>query len=252
MGVPDWTYEYFERGYGQRWGLRPPSEQVRRGAGELWNRLELSRAARVFDIGCGHGPHALALAERGAQVVGLDSAVALLNRAQALRAELGSRVTWVRGDMRCLPFRAACADAAILIDAFGFFDHEDENEAVLLETARVLAPRGRLVVKVVNGGLVLDDFSQTEREEREGTVVETVNTLAFDPPRLTQRVSVRGGRGNGEYERRQRLYRMEEMCGLLEHAGLAVIDVFGNAEGAQFEPVTSPAMWIVAQHRGAV
>src|SRR5262245_30032155 len=105
MGVPDWTHQYFERGYAQRWGLRPPSDQVRRDAGALWNLLDLSHAARVIDIGCGHGRHGLALAERGAEVVGLDFAVALLNRARELQTELGRRATWVRGDMRCLPFR---------------------------------------------------------------------------------------------------------------------------------------------------
>jgi ubiquinone/menaquinone biosynthesis C-methylase UbiE len=249
MGVPDWTHEYFERGYGQRWGLRPPSEQVRREAGALWNLLQLSQAARVIDIACGHGRHLLALAERGARVVGLDFAVALLSRARELQAELSIGTNWVRGDMRRLPFQAACADAAILMDAFGFFDREEENEAVLLEAARILVPGGRLLLKVVNGSLVLNDFRPTEREERDGAVVDVVNTLALAPPRLTQRVSVRGSRGHGEYERRQRLYRMEEMRAALEHAGLAVVDVFGNLDGAPFEPTTSSAMWIVARQR---
>jgi ubiquinone/menaquinone biosynthesis C-methylase UbiE len=249
MSVPDWAHEYFERGYGQRWGLRAPSELVRREAAALWNVLQLSHGARVIDIACGHGRHGLALAERGASVVGLDLAVALLSRARELQAELSIEATWVRGDMRRLPFRASCADAVVLMDAFGFFDREDENEAVLLEAARVLAPGGCLVLKVVNGGLVLDDFRHTEREERDGAVVLVVNTLTCDPPRLTQRVSVRGTRGHGEYERRQRLYRMEEMRAALERAGLAVVDVFGNLDGAPFEPKSSSAMWIVAQRR---
>jgi ubiquinone/menaquinone biosynthesis C-methylase UbiE len=251
MGMPDWIPRYFERGYGQRWGLRPPSEQVRQEAGALWNLLQLRQAARVVDIGCGHGRHALALAQRGAQVFGLDFAVALLNRARALQAELSTEATWVRGDMRRLPFRASCADAAILMDAFGFFDREDDNEAVLREAARILTPGGRLALKLVNGGLVLDDFRETEREELDGVVVSVMNTLAFDPPRLTQRVSVRGSRGHGEYERRQRLYRMEEIRAVFEHAGLAVVDVFGSPDGARFEPVTSSVMWIVAQQRAA-
>jgi hypothetical protein len=45
---------------------------------------------------------------------------------------------------------------------------------------------------------------------------------------------------------------MDEMRDLLEHAGFAVVDVFGGPEGTAFEPVTSSAMWIVAQTRGAV
>lgn len=225
---------------------------MRREAGALWNLLQLSHAARVIDIGCGHGRHALALAERGAEVVGLDVAVALLNRARELQAELSTRARWVRGDMRRLPFRAEGADAALLMDAFGFFDSDDEHEEVLLQVARILMPGGRLALKVVNGGLVIDDFRDTEREERDGVVVSVVNTLAFDPPRLTQRVSVRGSRGDGDYERRQRLYRVDELRAALEHAGLAVVDVFGNPDRAPFDSVTSSTMWIVAQQGGAV
>lgn len=251
MGVPHWTHQYFERGYGQRWGLRPPSAQVRRDARALWNLLHLSHTARVIDIGCGHGRHAIALAERGATVVGFDFAVALLKRGRDIQADTSNRITWVRGDMRHLPLRTSCADAVLLMDAFGFFDSEDDNEAVLLEAARVIAQEGRFAMKVVNGGLVIDDFRQTEHEERDGVVVSVINTLSLDPPRLTQQISVRGSRGHGDYERRQRLYRLDEMRGLLERTGFAVVDVLDSSEGAQFEPLSSSTMWIVARPRGA-
>jgi hypothetical protein len=114
-----------------------------------------------------------------------------------------------------------------------------------------LTTGGRLALKIVNGGLVLDDFRDTEREERDGTVVSVVNTLTFGPPRLTQRISVRGSRGPEEYERRQRLYRVEELRAALEHVGLSVVAVLGDLDGAPFDPAMSPTMWMVAQ-RGAL
>src|SRR5262245_28002258 len=120
MTAPDWARDYFERGYGQRWGLAAPSDQVRLETDGVWNLLRLAPASRVIDIGCGHGRHALALAERGADVVGLDFATALLNRARQLAVERSTRVGWVRGDMRRLPFPPACADAVVVMDAFGF------------------------------------------------------------------------------------------------------------------------------------
>jgi len=190
------------------------------------------------------------MAERGAKVVGLDFAVALLDRARQLEQELGIRGAWIRGDMRRLPFRDECADGAMLMDAFGFFETDDEHDAVLREAARVLATGGRLALKVVNGGLVLDDFRDTEQEERDGTVISVVNTLASDPPRLIQRISVQGNRGHGEYERRQRLYRVGELRAALERAGLSVVDVFGDPGGAPFDPASSSTMWVVARHRG--
>ena len=197
--MADWTRDYFERGYAQRWGLQAPSDQVRQEAAGLWNLLQLSEPCRVIDIGCGHGRHALALAERGAAIVGLDFSVALLDRARQLSAERPARVRWIRGDMRRLPFRSGCAGAAIVIDALGFFDTEEEHRAVLLEASRVVTIGGRLALKVVNGGLVLDDFREAACEEREGVVVSVSNTLTLDPPRLTQRIRVSGTRGQGEY-----------------------------------------------------
>jgi ubiquinone/menaquinone biosynthesis C-methylase UbiE len=249
--MADWTHEYFERGYGQRWGLRAPSDQLRLEADGLSRLLQLSPASRVIDIGCGHGRHAIALAERGSNVIGLDGAAALLNRARQLAAGLHGEIRWVRGDMRRLPFRSECADAAVVMDAFGFFDTEQEHEAVLREAARVVTIGGRLALKVVNGGLVLDDFRETEQEERDGVVVSVSNRLTFEPPRLLQRITVTGSRGDGEYERRQRLYRVEELSAALTHAGFAIDSVFAGPDGTPFDPAVSGSMWIVGERRTA-
>ena len=251
MDYPDWTREYFERGYAQRWGLPAPSDQVRLDAEALCSLLQLSSTSRVIDIGCGHGRHAIALAECGLDVIGLDFAAALLNRARQVATELHAPARWVRGDMRRLPVRSECADAVIVMDAFGFFDTEEEHDAILREAARVLTKGGRLALKVVNGGIVLNPFRDRDREERDGTVVSVHRTLALDPPRMTESISVSGSRGHGEYERRQRLYRAGELRAALEHHGFAVVGVFARPDGTPFEPTVSSAIWIVGQ-RGTV
>ena len=139
-----------------------------------------------------------------------------------------------------------------MMDAFGFFDTEEEHEAVLREAARVLTTGGRLVLKVVNGVPILDAFRETGREERDGVVISVSTTLTTDPPRITQRISVSGPRGQGEYERRQRLYRVEELCAALEYVGFAIVGVFASPDGATFEPTVSSTIWIVGQRTGAV
>ena len=151
LTVPKWVREYFERGYAQRWDLPPVSDRVRLESDRLWDQLELSPGAWLLDLGCGHGRHALALAQRGATVVGMDFAETLLARAKCLGADLDVSPHWLRGDMRQLPLRAKFFAGAILIDAFGFFETDEENEAVLAEVRRVLAPSGRFGMKVVNG-----------------------------------------------------------------------------------------------------
>jgi len=72
------------------------------------------------------------------------------------------------------------------------------------EAARVLAPGGWLVLKVVNGQPILASFRDADREERDDVVVAISRTLALEPARMIERVSISGSRGDGQYERRQR------------------------------------------------
>jgi ubiquinone/menaquinone biosynthesis C-methylase UbiE len=245
--MSDWAKDYFEHGYAERWGLPPVSDRIQQEAQGLCDLLRLTPGSRVVDIGCAHGRHALALAERGPEVTGVDFARALLIRAKHLGADSNVRADWIRGDMRRLPLRSRLFGAAVLIDAFGFFDTEEDNEEALREAARVLVADGRLVVKVANGGLILNAFRETDREERGGIVVTIARTLAS--PRMTERISVSGTSGVAEYERRQRLYRLDELCAALESAGLSVLRVFASPAGLSFDAAASPAMWVVSQVR---
>src|SRR5215831_12049913 len=125
--MSDWAQEYFERGYAQRWDLPPITDHIKVEVAGLWKHLNLTPSSRLVDVGCGHGRHALALAQGGPTVVGVDFAIALLTEAQHLGATLQVPAYWVRGDMRKLPLRQEHFDAAILMDAFGFFETEHEN-----------------------------------------------------------------------------------------------------------------------------
>jgi hypothetical protein len=151
--------------------------------------------------------------------------------------------------MRRLPIRSACTDAAIIMDAFGFFDTEEEHDAVLREATRVLKAGGRLGLKIVNGGAVIGNFRATDRAERDGIVVAMDRSLTFEPTRMTERIRITGSRADGEYERRQRLYRVEELRAALGRAGFDDVAVFAEPDGSTFEPHVSSTMWLVCRRR---
>src|SRR5258708_34432088 len=118
LTVPRWAHEYFERGYAQRWGLPPVSDRIRLEAAGLWDQLQLAPGARVLDLGCGHGRHSLALAERGANVVGMDFAETLLKRAKGLAADLNVSAHWLGGVIHQLPLPSEVFARAIFVDHF--------------------------------------------------------------------------------------------------------------------------------------
>lgn len=101
----------------------------------------------VLDVGAGEGQIGRAVASRtGWPVVGVEAAWAQVQRAH----DLGGGPAHLRGDAALLPVRDASVDAAI---ACLLLEHVADMESALGEIARVLRPRGCLLV-VVNHPIV--------------------------------------------------------------------------------------------------
>ena len=113
------------------------------GLDQRWRRLAVTAAVRpgdrVLDACCGTGDLAIAARAAGGDVVGLDFAEGMLERAR--RKDQG--VEWVQGDLLELPFEAASFDAATV--GFGV-RNVDDLELGLAELRRVLRPGGRLAI----------------------------------------------------------------------------------------------------------
>jgi ubiquinone/menaquinone biosynthesis C-methylase UbiE len=146
-------------------------ERVRPDAPEHLAALARVEAppARALDLGTGTGAGALWLARRfpDARVTGLDISEAMIEQAKAkLPDELSGRVEFVVGDAERLPFTDGSLDLVAQISVPVFFD----------EVARVLAPRGHVVV-VSSLGLKTP-FHTPERSLSKGFRRRGIDTVA--------------------------------------------------------------------------
>jgi demethylmenaquinone methyltransferase / 2-methoxy-6-polyprenyl-1,4-benzoquinol methylase len=97
---------------------------------------------RILDVATGTGMVAFALAQRGAEVIGLDQSEAMLGAARARLARtpgLASQLTFIVGQAESLPF----ADGEF--DALSFtylLRYVDDRAATMRELARVVKPGG--------------------------------------------------------------------------------------------------------------
>jgi demethylmenaquinone methyltransferase / 2-methoxy-6-polyprenyl-1,4-benzoquinol methylase len=94
---------------------------------------------RALDVATGTGDLAIALAQRGAEVVGSDFSPGMLERA---RAKNGA-VRWEQANALALPYPDDAFDAATV--GFGARNFSDLRQG-LSEMARVVRPGGRVVV----------------------------------------------------------------------------------------------------------
>jgi demethylmenaquinone methyltransferase/2-methoxy-6-polyprenyl-1,4-benzoquinol methylase len=107
---------------------------------------DVSAGGRALDVCTGTGDLALMLADRVTplgEVVGVDFAEEMLERAREKAAARGARATFRAGDALALPFEDSAFDAAAV--AFGARNWDD-LDAGLAEMARVVRPGGRVVV----------------------------------------------------------------------------------------------------------
>lgn len=99
---------------------------------------------RVLDLACGTGAfeRRVAAERPDATLVGIDLAPSMVDRARAkLEGVPNARVE--HADAHDLPFADASFDAVVCANTFHYFTHP---ETVLAEAARVLRPKGRLVL----------------------------------------------------------------------------------------------------------
>lgn len=110
-------------------------------AGPILDAAGVARGTRLLDVATGPGFVASAAARRGASVVGLDFAAAMVAEARRRHPAIEFR----DGDAAALPFDAASFDAVVM--NFGML-HLARPDAAVAEARRVLKPGGRYAFTV--------------------------------------------------------------------------------------------------------
>ncbi len=129
------------------------------GECDLLERVFRSHAAEpirsILDLGCGTGNHALRLAARGYQVVGVDRSLDMLRAAQSKAREQGLSVTLHHADIREADLNRAFDAALLMFAVLGYQLDNQDVLAALRVTRRHLRPNGLLVLDVWYGPAVL-------------------------------------------------------------------------------------------------
>jgi cyclopropane fatty-acyl-phospholipid synthase-like methyltransferase len=146
IDVPsNWYEHFFTAPVNQFWEKMVPPEAIAADLRFIEKHAGAAPPARLLDVPCGAGRHALGLAARGYLVTGVDLSEDAVSRAAAAAGAAGLPARFVRGDMR--DFAAGGPFDAIIClgNSIGYFG-PDGMAAFFARLAAAARPDGRLIL----------------------------------------------------------------------------------------------------------
>lgn len=239
--LPDedqWWERFFESPDSIKLSYFPAPPETQRELDGIPHLLRLRPRDRILDACCGMGRHAVPLAAIYPHIVGVDRSAMMVGMAADAAARARVPCRFVRADAGRLPFRAGQFTKALnLFNSFGYCETDEGNIRVLAETARCLEPGGVFLLEIRNKvqQLMAVPYSRGERlaaglrvrlhcyYDASRRRLNSEWTDADDPDVLHHFASIR-------------LYDPGEIKSMLTSAGLRVVGLYGDYDGAPFEP----------------
>lgn len=244
-----WYQGFFDEDY-VAYHLRGDTARAERTQAEcdaVVNALQPAPGAKILDVPCGQGRHAIELARRGYQMTGADLSEHLLGLARKAAAEAQAQVRFEHCDMRELPWENEFDYLINLWTSFGYLETDEENEAVLGNLCRALKPGGKLVLDLPNRDEFVKAPAQGHKDwyEHDGRLVLELHTWTAAGKLRLDRTIIEpdGARRNKWFE--LRIYTHPEIIAMLHRAGLEWEKTYGDLQGTEFAP-THRRMFVVA------
>jgi len=173
-GEEDFSSRYVRRAnYQTMYGMQETGDEVE----DIIGALALASKARVLDLCCGNGRHAIAMALRGYKMTGIDIGPGPVLLARDTARNLGLNVDVRQLDVQHISFDETFDSAYLTCAGLSDFSPE-ESRNVLQLVNRSLVSGGRFVGEYIEPG------AQRAGESRAWQFVQAESSLFMDRPHL--------------------------------------------------------------------
>jgi SAM-dependent methyltransferase len=212
----------------------------------LKRALAIGAGARLLDIPCGNGHHAIEFARRGYKMTGLDLSEEFIAEARAVSEAAGiADMQWLCGDMRAISWVSEFDGAYCFGNSFAYFNY-DEARQFLAAVARALKPGGRFIVDTGMAAESILPSLQRTRWYRLGDIL-MLSENRYDPAESRLDIDYTFVR-NGEVEMRPTssyAFTTGELCRMHRDAGLRPVELLGSINREPYQ-LGSPRLILVS------
>lgn len=210
----------------------------------LLKHLQPNPGAKMLDVACGKGRHALQLAQNGFDVTGIDlSEDSILEAKQHENDQLHFYVH----DMR-LPFRIHYYDYVFnFFTSFGYFRTQRENDAAIRTMAQSLKSNGKLIIDFLNVHYA-EDHTQHRSEQQIGDTTYLI-TKWYDETHFYKKIEVINEELKEPliYTEKVQKLTLGDFTEMLAFQKLQIKEVFGDYQLNRYDIKNSPRLIIIAE-----
>lgn len=204
--------------------------------------LKPKPGARILDVACGKGRHAVYLNKKGFDVTGFDLSSESIEYDQQFENET---LTFFMHDMREI-FRVNYFDYVFnLFSSFGYFEKEHDNAKTIIANAASLKPGGILVLDYMNSVKVKATLIANESKTIDG-IDFTVNKT-IENKNVIKKISFTDKGISHEFYEQLSLFTKNDFEKYFSKNKLAITHVFGDYNFAAFDEINSDRLIFIAK-----
>ncbi|MDG1332144.1 MAG: class I SAM-dependent methyltransferase [Crocinitomicaceae bacterium] len=242
MQGKEWFADWFDTTYYHTLYKNRDVSEAKQFIQRLIHHLPLEKNDRVLDLACGKGRHAVTLSECGFSVLGVDLSANSISEARRFEND---SLKFAVHDMREVIPNEEFDGVFNLFTSFGYFDSIDENQRAVDSIAKMLKPKGTLVIDFMNVQQVVANLVKSENKSVDGITFNIERK--FDGTHIFKHIRFNADGQDHSFTERVQALTLEDFSSMLDAANLKILDSFGDFDLNPFEETSSDRLIIIAQ-----
>ena len=205
----------------------------------LTHYLNLPEKAKVLDLACGKGRHAIYLNQLGFDVLGADLSE---NSIAEANKNTNDTLHFVVNDKR-EPYDEKFDAIFNLFTSFGYFENREDDIKTLLAIKESLSEYGFAVIDFMNSQVVTDHLIPEETKEVDGITFH-IKRFALDGF-IIKEIDFEDKGEAFHFTEKVRAYTLEDFQNMMNETGIYLLDTFGDYKLKKFHKNSSERLIMI-------
>jgi len=241
-GVQTWFEDWFNSPYYHILYKNRDETEAKRFIDNISLSLDIKNNAKILDLGCGRGRHAIYLSQKGFDVIGIDISPLNIRYAKKFKND---RLLFNVHDMQ-KPFKTNYFDYIMnLFTSFGYFEKDEENYLTISSAAKSLKPNGHLIIDFMNAKKVIDNLVEDETKNISGLQFEIHRF--FENEFIVKQIKIVDRSKKYFFQERVKALTIKEFKKYFDASGFKIINLFGDYTLSKFDEKRSDRLILIGR-----